>query len=212
MKKLIALLFLLPLLSFASTVDVVYQFSDYTTHPLNVRRVQITPLGPSADYSGAFLSRRPIVYNASTFYTLTNGYFTATNLITGYAYQVAFSDGYGEPMVTNYFGTNLSGTVSAVTNKTTYIQWQAGVAIQLFGPYFNTTNVIVNLSTNGGSGSGVTNNQFLTGTPVSTNGNFAGTFTGDLIGNAATATTATNSLYPYYTTNKESGLGLVYAV
>ncbi len=137
----------------AGTVNAYYQFQDYTASPLNVRRVTITPLGPSAEYGSAFLSQKPIIYAAATYTSLTNGYLLATNLITGYAYKVAFSDGFSEPTVTNYFGTNLSGTVGAVTNKTTFIEWSGGVAVRVYGQYFNAT--ITNTST-GGGGANVT--------------------------------------------------------
>lgn len=137
-----------PVTCSAGTVDAYYQFRDYTDRPLNVRRVVITPIGPSGEYDGSFLSQKPINYSYATYPSLTNGYLLATNLITGYAYRVAFSDGFGEPTVTNYFGTNLSGTVGAVTNKTSYIYWQNGVAVQINGPYFNAT------ITNSGSGGG----------------------------------------------------------
>jgi len=132
-------------------VDVVYNFADYSNHPLNVRRVTITPLGAAADYGGAELSQKPIIYNAATYPTLTNGYVTVTNLITGYAYRVAFSDGYGEPTITNYFGTNLSGTVSGYTNRTTYVSWNAGRIVGVWlqhGGTASATNIILRAGSN----------------------------------------------------------------
>lgn len=123
----------------AGTVDAYYEFHYYTDSPLNVRRVTITPLGPSAEYGSAFLSQKPIVYSAATYPSLTNGYLLATNLIAGYAYTAAFSDGFSEPTVTNYFGTNLSGIVGAYSNQVTWIEWRAGRPTQIYGPYYGQT-------------------------------------------------------------------------
>lgn len=149
---LLAAFLLVPAARAADTVDVYYRFADYTDTPLNVRRVTITAIGPSVEYaSTTYLSQKPIYYSAATWPTLTNGYLTATNLLTGYAYRVAFSDGYGEPTITNYFGTNLSGTVGAVTNTVTWIDWAITRDPKFFGPYFGTTNTIISISTNGGA-------------------------------------------------------------
>lgn len=139
----------------AAQVHPIYYFGDYTARPLNVRRVTVTPLGPSAEYNGTNLSRSPIIYTAAAYPTLTNGTITISNLVAGYAYRVAFADGYSEPAITNYFGTNLTGVVSAYTNETTHIEWRNGVAVQFYGPYFGSTNIAYYINTNS-SGSAVT--------------------------------------------------------
>jgi hypothetical protein len=126
----------------AAVVHASYSFSDFTTRPLNVKRVTVTPLAAGADYDGAQLSNKPLIYAVPTYYMLTNGSITISNLVVGYAYKVAFSDGFSEPAITNYFSTNI--TTGAVVDgndyKTTYIQWANGVAVQIWFAYLSNTN------------------------------------------------------------------------
>ena len=126
----------------AAVVHATYTFTDFTTRALSVKRVTVTPLASSADYAGAQLSNKPLIYSAPTYYTLTNGSITISNLVCGYAYKVAFSDGYSEPVITNYFGTNIAtGTVvDANDYKTTYINFVNGSIIQVWYAYLSNTN------------------------------------------------------------------------
>jgi hypothetical protein len=126
----------------AAVVHATYTFTDFTTRALSVKRVTVTPLASSADYAGAQLSNKPLIYSAPTYYMLTNGSITISNLVCGYAYKVAFSDGYSEPVITNYFGTNIAtGTVvDANDYKTTYINFVNGSIIQVWYAYLSNTN------------------------------------------------------------------------
>lgn len=111
-------------------INATYYFSDVTSNPLNVRRITVTYLAPSIELGRTNFSNKPIYYPASTYYMLTNGSITLSNLLTGYALRVAFSDGYSEPAITNYFGTNLSGTVFGNDYKTTALTYQNGSLVQ----------------------------------------------------------------------------------
>jgi len=174
MRKLaFLLLMLLCLTTNAGQVHPYYSFSDYTLHPLNVTRVTVTPLARGADYDGIQLSQAPLIYTSAKYPTLTNGTITISNLVAGYAYRVEFSDGYGLPTITNYFATNLSGVVSANTNKGVIISQTGGVVFQFAYYYQYPTNVSV-------SGSGQTNWPISAITNLSTTSNlFIGAFTGD---------------------------------
>jgi hypothetical protein len=116
----------------AGTVDVTYNFSDFTGYPLNVSRVTITPLARDAYYSGTNLSTKPIIYTKTAYPTLTNGTFTATNLISGYAYRVEISDSYQVSTITNYFGTNVTGSVDATDYLAAVFGLEQGVLTRVF--------------------------------------------------------------------------------
>lgn len=120
------------LVSRAGTVDPTYTFSDFTDHPLNVSRVTLTPLARDAYYSGSILSTKPLVYTKAAYPTLTNGTFTATNLVNGYAYRVEIADSYQTTTVTNYFGTNVTGSVDAVDYLTPMLGLEQGVVVRAF--------------------------------------------------------------------------------
>jgi len=131
-----------PAVASAAVVHATYSFSDFTTHALSVKRVTVTPLAAGADYAGAQLSNRPLIYSVPTYYMLTNGSITISNLVCGYAYKVAFSDGYNEPAITNYFHTNItSGTVvDANDYKTATITYFNGTIVQVYYSYLVNTN------------------------------------------------------------------------
>ena len=120
------------LVSRAGTVDPTYTFSDFTDHPLNVSRVTLTPLARDAYYSGSILSTKPLVYTKAAYPTLTNGTFTATNLVNGYAYRVEIADSYQTTTVTNYFGTNVTGSVDAADYLTPMLGLEQGVVVRAF--------------------------------------------------------------------------------
>ena len=93
-----------------STFNASYSFANFTTHPLNVPWVSVTPLAAGADYQGLTLSSIPMNYTVRNYPTLTNGTLVVSNLISGYAYSVQFADGFSNPTITNYFDTNVVGT------------------------------------------------------------------------------------------------------
>ena len=62
-----------PLPSPGQTVNATYYFTDFTTHPLNVSRVTVTPLDPGLDYTNNVLSPMPLPYSRAAYPTLTNG-------------------------------------------------------------------------------------------------------------------------------------------
>lgn len=124
-------------------VNATYTLQDFTTHPISVSRVTVTPLQRAADYAGAVLSSKPLVYTAAVYPTLTNGTITISNLIAGYSYAIAFSDGYGTPPVTNYFPTGLTGTINGRDYTGVIIAQSGGVVFQ-FAFYYQTNGVDTN--------------------------------------------------------------------
>jgi hypothetical protein len=167
----LALSVLLPLSagSQTNTVNAYYSFADFTTHPLNVSRVIVTPLAQGADYAGTQLSPMPLFYSRAAYPCLTNGAITVSNLVCGYAYAVACSDGYGLPTITNYFPASLtndlSGTVSGNTWKTTSLYLNHGVvqgyALSSLSGFNFATNWLtvsnwVNITNNVGGGTNLT--------------------------------------------------------
>ena len=135
MRKLAVWLCLLalsvvPLTTPGQTVNSMYSFTDFTTHPLNVSQVAFTPLDAGLDYTNNVLSPIPIPYTRAAYPTLTNGSLTISNIICGYAYRVAFSDGYGTPAITNYFPASLTndanGKVSGNAWKTITLIYEQG--------------------------------------------------------------------------------------
>jgi len=158
MRTIARIGFLLSLLCLPAlaAVDATYYFTDYTSRPLSVKRVTVTPMGSGADYAGAQLSARPLVYTPALNPTLTNGSgsIEITNLIAGYAYKIAFSDGYSEPAITNYFGTNITGAVNGNDYKTTATSWANGRLVQAWYAHLVTgsgtaaTNVVLSVSGN----------------------------------------------------------------
>ena len=185
----LALVALLPLTSGGqtNTVNVSYTFSDFTTHPLNVSRVTLTPLAAGADYMGAQLSSMPMVYSAAAYPTLTNGALVISNVICGYAYRVQFSDGYGTPTITNYFLSTLTnapaGYVLGNSWKTPILVYQngqvSGYALASLSGYefatnyltiTNTVNVtnVFSVTNNISGGSNLTVTGASTGPPAIT--------------------------------------------
>lgn len=136
--------------SFASTVDATLYFTDYTSRPLNVRQLMVTPLCRGGDYSGTNLSSRPITFTSTAYPSMTNGLFTVSNMVSGFAYDIAISDSYTVTHVTNYFATGLTGSVNAVDYKGVILYQTGGVMFQF--AYFYQTN---------SSGSGTINYNLL---------------------------------------------------
>lgn len=181
MLKIVAFIFIAGCLTARSgTVHVAYSFADFTTHPLNVARVTVTPLARGADYSGAQLSAAPLIYTKAAYPTLTNGTLTVSNLVAGYAYRVEFADGYGVPAITNYFASGLSGNIDGSTNKGVIISQTGGVVFQ-FAYYYQypTNNTALTLtpwaSDINAAGYALTN----AGSIASTGAVTAASFTGD---------------------------------
>lgn len=99
-----------PFAAGAQTItNLTYHFADYTQQPVNVSSVMLTALGPADDYNGALLTLRPIIHTRATRSSITNGFDTFTNVISGYWYSIAFSDAYGVTTRTNFFPYNTNG-------------------------------------------------------------------------------------------------------
>lgn len=221
----ILLAFLLSCLPLAAqTVNVTYVWTDFGLSPQSVRRVDLKPLQPFADYGGAILTANPMSQ-----VTGTNGSVTFSNVISGYSYTVTLSTPYGTLTRTNGFPTGLSGNVNGRDYLGVFVNPQvfaffylntnlnplipavaagSGVAI--------TTNGLVYLISSFG-GSGVTNNQVLTGNPSAQNlvvAGEAGTTPGLVINNGGYIAGnqfghATNTLTLAPTINDDNALSVV---
>lgn len=108
---LVAILCILTVFAKADeTVTAIWNYDDFSATPLTNKPVTITPLftvvgGVTNFITGDF--RR--------YYTDVDGSLTVTNIRTGYGYRVQLVASV-TTTITNYFPTNLSGTVYAVSN------------------------------------------------------------------------------------------------
>lgn len=137
MRKLAALFLCLfaAVIARGGQINVSYTFEDYTSYPLNVSRVVLTPLAKGGEYSGAELANTPIIRTRAQYPTLTNGTITISNLVAGYAYRVEFSDSYGVNTITNYFPASLDGeTVDGNDYKGVIVSQTGGI---VFGFYYS---------------------------------------------------------------------------
>ena len=108
MKKIILLLCILATLlpCFASnTLTVTQSAVDFGLNPASIRWVTMTPIAPAGDYGTNYLVAQPIQPSSCT-----NGVAVFTNIISGYAYRVAFIST-SAAYRTNYFPTSLNGSV-----------------------------------------------------------------------------------------------------
>ena len=131
MRRLIpTLLMLFALLTArAQSINVYYQFQDYTTNAAAVNRVSLTPI----PFPPGVTPQSILVPTAFSTVTDTSGSCTFSNVITGFAYKVSLVDRLGNVLsLTNFFGTNLTGTVNGNTTL--------GVWAGPFFAYFMSTN------------------------------------------------------------------------
>ena len=186
------LLFLVCLLpARAETVNATYYFSDHTANPLNVRRLTLTPLAKAADYDGTNLSSSPRVFTSAVYPELTNGVFTVTNLLSGYAYRVEFDDKYTVTTITNYIPSDTNGAINSVDFKGVILNQSGGRVYQF--AWYNASNLL---------GSGVTFTNPATG--------YAGVITGTGIGTnvapgAFVSTNAGTAGYQFHYLNSSTG-------
>jgi len=93
----------------AGTVTPTWNFQDYTGGAYGYNSITIQPMLPvSTDGAQYYFVGDPITKNTS------GGSFT-TNLLNGYAYKVTFAGRFSNYSLTNYFGTNVTGSVNAAT-------------------------------------------------------------------------------------------------
>lgn len=107
MRKILALLALIPLPLFAGTVDPSYTFTDFNLTAQAVRKVTQTPLQPFADYNGAILTANPVSQTTSG-----AGSVTFSNTVAGYAYRIEIATAYGSTVRTCGYPASVSGPVN----------------------------------------------------------------------------------------------------
>ncbi len=108
-KYFLALLLLAASANAAQVADVRYTFSDFTTSPSSVRRVQITPIqGYNATDSTIITGDR------RTFTNDSSGVLIVSNVVAGASYRVDLNGQYTVTSFTNTFPSGTTGLVEAV--------------------------------------------------------------------------------------------------
>lgn len=95
----------------AQTVNVTWNYADFTVAPQKIRQVNITPVF-QVTVSGTNL----VTADTRTFVTGLTGSLVVSNVLTGYGYQVDFLGPTRVTTITNFFSTDESGDVDASTN------------------------------------------------------------------------------------------------
>lgn len=142
MRFLIAILILACGAAEASTVNVTWNFTDYSSNPQAVSRVTVTPTSKAPGVNSTNIGM-PFAFDGVTG---LNGSLTLSNLFTGYFYKVTLFDVNQKPVysLTNFFPTNVSGAVNAIDYLTNFVPATFGFSALVGG-----TNIT--LTTNGGA-------------------------------------------------------------
>ena len=126
-------------------VNVVFSLTDFIGNPQAVQRLCIIPL-PSLPPGIGTLGSNILIPVSNSVPTGLNGTVTVSNVVTGYPYLIQLQDQSQPPNVigqwTNFFATNLTGTVSATTN----LGYYSG---PVFGWVFATNNYVTVAASNG---------------------------------------------------------------
>lgn len=174
MRKLIAIFSLLCFSSFGQTVNVTWNFTDYTGNPQAVSQFTLKPSVKAVAQNGTNVL---IPFPVSAVTGLT-GSVTMSNVVTGYFYIGSLLDVTGKPVatMTNFFPTNISGNVNASAYLTNFVPATVGFSALLPGDNvtFTTNNGALTINSTGGSGGGITNG--------STNVTLSGAFSGNASG------------------------------
>lgn len=145
MKKLICLFWLTCLAAVAqsnNTINVIYNLQDFTSSWQGLQKCGLTPLSPIGTNGNVinFPVERQLL-------TTTTGQVSFSNVLTGYSYRFTlYSDPYAQKIIgslTNYFPTNLTGTVEAAG----YLGY---VGVTPFGAFSLLPSTNITFLTNGG--------------------------------------------------------------
>ena len=127
---IILFLFLFALGLHAQTANIVFSLQNYSSNPVNLTRVTLTPIPPpaGASYSTNILNPTPYtVYSRATYPSLTNGVCTFTNVVLPYGYQLEVFDFYTNNSYQFFFPTT-----SPVPRRTASASWAFSAAFISF--------------------------------------------------------------------------------
>jgi hypothetical protein len=123
-----------------STVQVLWNFANYTGQSNMVTRLTVQPIEPYPVVNGSYYTGPPVIFYPGNSATITNGY-VGTNMVVQSLLRLTIS-GPGFSLVkTNFFPsylTNLSGPFNAAVYDVAGVQIMNNV---LIGIYFTLTNL-----------------------------------------------------------------------
>lgn len=93
---------------FAQELAARYNFQDFTQTPQKIKTLTIEPL-----FSFGVNGTNIVTGDRRTFVTDISGSKVVSNILAGYSYRVTIAGPYSTTVFTNYFGTNVTGLVSA---------------------------------------------------------------------------------------------------
>lgn len=192
MSRILAILVLTCLVASGQTVNVTWNFTDYTGNPQAVSKFTLTPSQKAVGQNGTNIL---IPFPVSAVTGLT-GSVVMSNVVTGYFYIGSLLDVTGLPVAkfTNFFPTNISGNINASSYLTNFVpvtygfsSLEAGTNIILTtnnGELFINTTAATNGLTNASAFATSTNAVIHTGATITNLDTSYLTLSGDGFGNA----------------------------